>query len=214
MENVLVKFNKQLNRSVGNIGSYSGIYFVYLYSSMLELLELTSPDILDESYEDWLKEEDKNEGEWFRLFHKRMRQCGSFNGFKKSTLIPSTLTDVETARLKELLKMRSEKVTKVLETYEFGSDEYKRADVELFIANKEWLRELRDLNQKKSHYEDERVDGHLDGILYNLIHADDNNSLFIMLNHFFEDLRDETERGNLLVPRIPVVRDRKYVEEN
>lgn len=213
MENVLIKFNQRLDETFRKIGHVNNIYFIYLYSSMLKMLELTSPSILDETYDIWLKDEDKQEGEWFRQFHKTMRQCGSFNGFKKSTLIPSTLTDEEKIRLSELMKLQKEKIIDELDKLEFNSDEYKRKDVELFIENKEWLRELRTLRAKKSHYEDENVDGYLDSILYNLIHADDSNALFTLLNHFFEDVRDNTTRDNLMQSRTPEAKDVKYVEE-
>lgn len=213
MKNILIKFNEVLDITCRNSGRLENMYFLFLYSSMLRMLELTSPSILDETYEDWLKEENKEEGEWFRLLHKSMRQCGSFNGFKKSAFKPSTLTDDEKVRLEELTKKNREVIIKELDKVDFGSDEYKRLDVELFIANKEWLRELRTLRGKKDRWEDENVDGFLDSILYNLINADESNALFVMLNHFFEDLRDGLERENLMYPRIPKPKERKYVED-
>lgn len=154
-------------------GLNSGKEIDYVYENLLKIALIESPDLLEQVYEDWKNYKEDNE--WFRLFHKSIRQCDLYRDFGINIIVPSTITPEEEQRVKELTEylnsIRPERDTNEYQVY--------------FENNKTLIREHLDLLDKRRRKVWENISGYLDMILYGLIRADEDNRLFEILKNLF-----------------------------
>lgn len=122
-------------------------------------------------YDEYMEEKDKPADEqwWFTSFHKSMRQTDFFEDTYTTYFTP--LPDKELEEFDSLMK------------------EYKAVSMEEFEQwkkdNPEKMKRLRELKGKQTHKE--RISGHLDMILWNLIYVDADNYIYKTLINVFNE---------------------------
>jgi hypothetical protein len=135
------------------------------------------------SYEDlednlnFLKGDMENNPNWFYDFHKSMRQT-DFSGTLRVTYENNLLTDKEKneySDLKKIFGIKSEMFTISEDTAIENNllEEYKR---------------YRDLRKKSLNKSERSISGHMDMILWNLIHLDLKNSIKKFIEEFFQEI--------------------------
>lgn len=114
---------------------------------------------------------------WFTVFHKMIRQTDFFQGIYKKI-------ELKLMTKKELSEFwfLNDKVTKV------GYDKTGEPN-ELF--NSEYRRYLELSEKKRSQKREKSVGGHLDMVLWNLIHADTKDVLYKTFEEFFKENEDD-----------------------
>jgi len=162
---------KKAQERIHDFGSLVAIYH--------HLFSLIEPSEL-ETYLQYLKDvatgkdsyyKKSGKKEWFHSFHKSVRQTDFFNGvFRKRD---ESLTENELAEYRFLLN----KVSK---------EEYvKESKVVGQLFNDEYKRFLDLSTRKRSFKTDKNVGGHIDMILWNMIHVDKGNELKEILERVF-----------------------------
>ncbi len=125
--------------------------------------------------------------EWFAVFHKSIRQVDFYSNCKIS-LHKSQLTPAKDRRRRELRALD----TKLHRAYgfdnvDFGSYDYYELKKKYNTEHQKMLSDLRELDRKFNQKEDFSINGSLDSILYNLIHLDEENFLYEILEETFEE---------------------------
>ena len=143
----------------------------FIYYNIFSILQHTNPEFLQEPMENYEKHPD----DWFRLFHKSIRQYDYFNSDFVG-LIKRNITEEELEFRSKLQKLRRE-------FRKSNPDEYKND--ELYIS---YGKKLFALNYKMNTYirQEENISGHLDSILYELI-SNGKDELYQYMNKFFKD---------------------------
>ena len=143
----------------------------FIYYNIFSILQNTNPNFLELPMENYEKYPD----DWFRLFHKSMRNSDFFNGDKISfTRWENRATKVEEQEREDILNYRS----KFRRTHDFDE------------MDKEYLekgKRLGEINRKRNilvRDNNENVSGHLDLILYELISSGE-DELYHYMNKFF-----------------------------
>lgn len=141
---IIIEFEKAIKERISN-DSLSFLYQKLFFEFFISEEELEN--ILEEYREVFLKEPD----DWFRQFHKMIRQCDFFHGHYTKTV--DILTEEERKRRDFLIKSR--------------------------VISKEMpeAEELRKLNSKYRSQKEVPVGGIADVFLYELIHIDSKNEL-------------------------------------
>ncbi len=147
---IIIEFEKAIKERISN-DSLSFLYQKLFFGFFISEEELEN--ILEEYREVFLKEPD----DWFRQFHKMIRQCDFFHGHYTKTV--DILTEEEIKRRNYLLDYFSKQET-------------------LFRDNKTpEAEELRKLNSKYRSQKEVPVGGIADVFLYELINIDSKNEL-------------------------------------
>jgi hypothetical protein len=155
-------------------------YFANIYLHLFGLLdeerlerELEYLFQLSDGKDEFFKKDGKDN--WFYIFHKSIRQTDFFQGCYQKKKV-ELVTDLERKEWKFLfVKVHEKGYDKAAEPKEKGfsfSDEYRR-----FLH-------LNDLVRRET--EEESIDGHLDSILWNMIHVDGNELYDTFLRMFSE----------------------------
>lgn len=155
----------------------------FVYWNLFTLLEMTKPDFLKYIIDEYKKDNE----DFFRVFHKSMRQCDFF-GDDYMVVENRPLTEDEYERRKELIKERKEM------RKNFGGEtieeQDKIYDVPEYIKSGKELGRL-NLKQNRKHIVDS-IGGHLDSIFYQTITSDNKGSLYEYMTSFFElELKSE-----------------------
>lgn len=133
---------------------------------------------LSEGRDSYFKDDGKEN--WFYIFHKSIRQCDFFNDCFKKSKFESVTGDEENEFRFLYDKVKTEGYVKEGENSLFN-DEYRRY-LELHEKRRRQLKE-------------ESINGYLDSILWDMIHADDDNSLKIILEKTFHAYASIFEDG-------------------
>lgn len=165
MENLTNKFVGGLRRNE--------ISDTFIYYNMFSILQITNPDFLEEIMTNYETHPD----DWFRIFHKSLRQFDFFN----SDRISYTRWDNQTSKEEEqerndILNFRKQ----FRRTHDFDemNNEYTEKGKRLGVINRK-----RNVLVKDN---DENVSGHLDSILYELI-SSGKDELYHYMNKFFKE---------------------------
>jgi len=169
-EALMYELKNAQNRS-HDFGSFASIY--------LHIFSLISPREL-EDYLNYLKKvatgkdsyfKKQGKKQWYLAFHKALRQTDFFNDvFRK---VEDYMTEEEQSEYRFLF----DKVTK---------DGYvKESKIEGQLFNDEYKRYLDLSSKKRSFKTDKNVGGHIDMILWNMIHVDKKNELKEILEQVF-----------------------------
>ncbi|MBK7362637.1 MAG: hypothetical protein IPJ01_10115 [Micavibrio sp.] len=137
----------------------TGSIYLHLFSMLApdkleeELLYLFN---LSEGNDDYFKEDGKEN--WFFIFHKSIRQTDFFEGcFKKSNF--ELITEVEEKEFRFLNnKVQTKAYNKKSENGKLFSDEYSRY--------------LNLWERRRRQNKEDSINGHLDSVLWNVIHLD------------------------------------------
>lgn len=163
--NIAEQFLKELKNSNDKL---SYLYYSAFSCMDLELLEKT------------LKSIDLDDVNWFYDLHKSMRQC-DFSGNVHVSYIEDLTDDSDKNRLKELLTIlpvHSEKgwawrdVVKIKQAEEMGLHSE--------------LKEYRSIKSKMKTEKNRSISGHIDMILWELIHLDNNRFLESLIKRFLK----------------------------
>lgn len=166
-------------------------------SSYLHLFSILSANEL-EGYMEWLYEsytEDKNkpanESYWFYNFHKSIRQGHFFQECTKSTKV-SLLSQTEIDELREMVtyfnaewkrvKVEQRKLNPLI----WANDYFKATQTEKYAR-------YTDLKTRNQNTETKFITGHLDMVLWNLIHIDKKEILRITMLRTFKEYDLEME---------------------
>ncbi len=181
MKNLLKLFVHELSSSIYYTVKELDIINTYIH--LFKILEKNNPTSLDYMYEEWLNKDEN----WFFNFHKSIRQNDLFNGINIRVSVESELNDEEETRYQEIKNSLKDKMNhlKYLE-----EDDYTLQYAQFRVDNRALLKEQYQLQLKRKRDEDESVSGHIDMILWNLIHVDKDDVLIKQLNHFFEDIKE------------------------
>ena len=184
MENLITLFLNKMHST--NHINIKNPFIWSSYSHLFKILRESNPDFLDYVYNNWVEKSTDNE--WFFIFHKHMRQTDLFVNTYTCVIPKNNLTEDEEKRYQELKKQWLDS-RKFLNNYEWISDEYYRAETQWKIDNRELRNEYATLSNKRLSEEKESIGGHLDMVLWNLIHIDSDDILLNALNEFFGELK-------------------------
>lgn len=173
MEDVVKEFKEILKSKNSDICS---IYH-HLFSIIPE-------DELKGKLEYWMSHYQEHKEEWFYDFHKSIRQSDFFNLTLHRYV--NKLTEEQSKRRFELLKIRR---IQYKEEFEALNPDEKMENYRIFNQRPdrvESLNELSKLNSIMNTEEEFRISGHLDMLLWNTIHLDNDNELKKILELTFK----------------------------
>jgi hypothetical protein len=136
---------------------------------------------------------------WFAEFHKSMRQTDFYSNCFSHTSSP-TIDKKEECELNLLTKnlVRAHKIMEKIEkTQSLTTHEYLDKMKEIFPHEKRFRRS--ELLKKLRHEVHNSINGYMDSILYNMIHADTENLLYQVLERTFNEYAFLNRRKGKLV---------------
>lgn len=146
-----------------------------VYRHIFSCMEAESLELLLQELRSRVSDED-----WFFYFHKSMRQTDFFNDVYVHYTI-NTQTESDLKRIEELRQI----LPSYAEKGKIWKDVINSEESKSLGLEKE-LKELRFLVGKSKKEERRRVSGHLDMVLWNLIHMDNTEFLKKFIERFFK----------------------------
>lgn len=185
---------KLLNRTFqdnlkNSIESIAGCY-KHLFDILSEKQQEETLQWVYESYTE-NKDNENREAYWFYDFHKSMRQTDLFNGcvrtFRSSTLNPEEVAELEGLALMintEWTKVKNaeRKTTPGMSVWDYFKTKYPEKHTR-----------YRELKQRHNNEETESINGHLDMIMWNLVHVDNKEFLRLTMLRSFKQYDLEME---------------------
>lgn len=171
------EFLEKLKYEIKRNNNIASSYYRLFALTDIEELETTLEVVKDEYIENTISDGDW----WFTSFHKTLRQTDFFNGFYKDVEIP-LITREENKKIKSF---RTKLTIKI-------GDGFKKDDIVRDKGGKftdEYKEILRLSELKKHQTRKEPISGHLDMLLWELIHLDSKGVLYDIMKTMFNKIR-------------------------